>query len=812
MRLFPVICILGQAPLLVGAQPQVPPVVDPRGVLNEISALPAPAVVAPGGLLRITGFNLGPPQEWTADSLPLPLSAGDPAVQVLINGRPAPLVTVSPSRIICQIPLETPLGIAAAVVKRGEQQSRPARFFVRNPVPALRTVGGNAIGAAVQHQRGGKLIFEAAGLGPVDPPAQNGQPGAAEDPSVPRLPVRFMLNGIDLGPSIRLSPEKPGIFELAVDPPGRIRPGDAYQLVVNNIAANLATAGTAAGTEAEFLPFSEDAPEVRAISMAPLNSDLLLASGRRGADGCYPVLAFDFSRRKTRLQPDCLTVPNRAATSAVLAPGESAAMVSFLGPASDPQPGQGFSQRLRIFHPAADGPVDVTLPAPALGIATAPDGSFIATTPGAEVRGYRIDTLTGNFSPVEPPPADAPQTPANPLPNVPLQSLQLDLGDGLNKVIGGIPTGFQGIIVLVVADDVDNPRKARLAAVRQPGPELIGSREFPEGWLPLASPAPPLRPGQPASPRLSVSMWIDGGTRRLFVPLRAAEGAKDAMAIIGFEGELASVEVLPLPEGWFYASCTPNTTFFNLELSRRMAMFASRTQEKTFRQLCGATGYFLFDLAPPAVAALEIAGQGQINVAAGAGELNDFIYGINGDPSLQGAADTLYVLDGARGDTFRIDLPGASSFNQVRPLPDTNLLVGVARNVVAGDAGLVLFDLDRADASLLPPPEGFTGIQIQGFLPGVRKIVTRGTLDGSGNTQIVLFDYKDPATPDVTVVPNPPGVRWVGNAPPERPQPGQPAPAPGPLLLLIQPRTNAIATVGYGQDRAQRGVIVIRAN
>jgi uncharacterized protein (TIGR03437 family) len=793
------------------AQAPIGPVIVQRGVYNEFAMLPAPAAVAPGGLLRVTGLNLGPAEEWTSKSTPLPLAVGDPPVQVLINGRPAPLVLVSPSRVICQVPMETPPGVGAVVVQRGELRSRPARFFVRNPVPALLTESQAGFGPAKFRTVDGKLIFEATGLGPTEPPAVTGEPAAAEPAASPALPVRLHLNGIELKIQVRLSTEKPGVFEISGDPPARQRPGDSLQLFVANRPANPATLGSAVRTTSRFLPLPDGAPEIRAIGSSALNTDLVLASGARGEDGCYPALLLDFERSSSNTQPGCLTAPNRTAPGPVVSPAESPAMATYLGPAVTPEPGQGFSPNLRIFHPAAEKPLDVSLPAPALGIVTAPDGALIAVTPGEQARGYRIDPLSGEFAEIEVQGGGNPTSPANPQPGI--ANLQIDLGDGLNKVLGVINTGIQGIVAVVVGNDLDNPTKAKLAAVRLPGPEVLGSRDFPDGWLPVVSPGPPIRPGQPPpANRLGVTMWIDGGTRRLYLPMRAVEGAKDAMAAISLEDESAQTDILPLPDGWFYASCTPNLRFFNLELSRRMAMFASRTQEKSFRQLCGANGYLLFDLAAMSVSALELAGQGQLNVAAGADELNDYIYGINSDPSLQGAADTMYVLDGVRGDTFRIDLPGVSSFNQTRPVPDTNLILGIARNTVAGDAGFVLFDLDRAEASLLPTPDGFTAVQIQGFLPGVRKVVARGTLEAGGGTRIVLYDYKEPANPEVTVVPNPEGVRWVGNAPADRPQPGQPAPQPGPLLLLIHGRTNSILTMGYGDDRKQRGLIQIRAN
>src|SRR5882757_8788863 len=85
------------------------PVIDSRGLINGFAKTPAPSTVARGGILHITGLNLGPPAGVSASSLPLPTKLGNPEIQVLINGKAAPLFSVSSSRAVVQIPWDADL-------------------------------------------------------------------------------------------------------------------------------------------------------------------------------------------------------------------------------------------------------------------------------------------------------------------------------------------------------------------------------------------------------------------------------------------------------------------------------------------------------------------------------------------------------------------------------------------------------------------------------------------------------------------------------------------------------------------------------
>src|SRR5579883_595797 len=114
MRLLPLGLLLGCGVSAVWGQ--TGPVVLPRGIVNAFTQLPAPAVAGRGGIVQINGLNLGPPGGLKATGAQLPTQLGD--VQVLINGKPAPLYSVDIGTIIAQVPVDAAVGTAELVVQR----------------------------------------------------------------------------------------------------------------------------------------------------------------------------------------------------------------------------------------------------------------------------------------------------------------------------------------------------------------------------------------------------------------------------------------------------------------------------------------------------------------------------------------------------------------------------------------------------------------------------------------------------------------------------------------------------------------------
>ena len=152
-----------------------------------------------------------------------------------------------------------------------------------------------------------------------------------------------------------------------------------------------------------------------------------------------------------------------------------------------------------------------------------------------------------------------------------------------------------------------------------------------------------------------------------------------------------------------YQTLNQLNAMITLELSRKISVSVGSNAAATLRNPCTAQGFASFDLATFEVSIVNIPGAGAFNASgASVSELNDYVYGANADPSRNNRADTLYVFDGVTSSSFRFDLPpDVQTFSNLIPIPEMNSVLGLATNRVAGDAGLIFFDLDLA-ASKLP--------------------------------------------------------------------------------------------------------------
>jgi hypothetical protein len=266
-----------------------------------------------------------------------------------------------------------------------------------------------------------------------------------------------------------------------------------------------------------------------------------------------------------------------------------------------------------------------------------------------------------------------------------------------------------------------------------------------------------------------------------------------------------AIKAMPFPDGWFAAACSPNVPLFNLELARKAVLFGTNAAESEIRNPCPALGYLVLDLTAQTLAAVKLPGSGHLNVTGGSGDLNDFIFGANTDPSRRNISDTLYILDGVSLVSSRVDLPaGVNSFINLQPAPQLGALIGLATTRQAGDVGLVLFDLDRGEGKLFPTPDGFATVQMIGVYPTTRKLVARGIRSGGNGAQYLIYDL---ISGDLIIVPNPRGVAWAGPAP-QQPQPGQ-----QPRQIVAQApnaKANVIASICYDEDRKQVGVMTVR--
>ena len=808
--------ILGFVATCAFLQAQAPtaPVLQPRGVVNAFSQLPAPAVVGQGGLIHINGINLAPPEGWKPDSLPLPTQFGDPAVQVLINNRPAPIVEASPSRITAQIPLEIAAGLATLVVRRGEQQSRPVRFQVQAIAPALLSSTNLGYGLVDNTGTEGTMTLRATSLGPTDPRVPTGE--TAKEPAPPRAQVRVYVGGIEAESNTNYSTTNPGEFVLDVKTPDGAKNGDPVVLVVNNAESNLLTMNKGArDSELLYLPYPAGTPDLRTIRSSDINGLFLNANAVRGTDTCYPSYTIDTRKKSFQKVDGCLTTAQAQQITPFIEAIGSPNFAAFEGPfKGTAQPGQPtpVSDTVRIFIPGADKSIVAKLPEAAANLNSIAGGGFLAVvpgTPGNPGKSYRIDSATGAVE--EFTPAAGGGLPGLGGGNIQglLQRFQnLDLGEGVNKLLSTVAQ-LNNQLILTAGDSIENPTKAKVAVLSVQG-DVVLQRDFPAGWLPIVAPAPPAQPVNPNNPvnpnlllRIPTPAYADAQTRSYYVPVRNADGAH-SLAYFPTEGASQSIA---LPDGWYFSSCTANIPIFTLELARGIALLGARTEDRTFKNPCAADGFLLFDLAARRLQAIGLPGAGKFNASGGADEMNDFLIGSNIDPANRNTSDTFYALDGVNATAFRFDLPtGVNSFSGGARIPALNLIVAQANNRTPGDAGIVLFDLERTESRLLPTPEGFSAINFLGVLPSIRRLVARGIRTGNAGSQILVYNLENG---DLEIISNPEGIAWVGS-PIAQPQPGQPQPVNIPVRLNA--KSNSVECIAFGEDRRQKGVIVIRVN
>ncbi|MBM3748450.1 MAG: hypothetical protein FJW34_21940, partial [Acidobacteria bacterium] len=478
----------------VCAQAPTGPVISPRGVINAFTQQPAPSTAPQGGIIHILGLNLGPPGGVKSTGAPLPVQLGDPPIEVLINGKQAPLLSAQPERIVAQIPWEADPGLAQVVVRRGGIESKPARVIINALAPSVRTEAGAGFGEVFGQLKGEALTFTGFGLGPTQPRVATGEAAPEDPPTRPRLPVAAFVGGLPARAAAVLSKERVGEFDIRIQVPAGAQPGDILTLTAGNSStgvrsANRATYQKLSAAELQYVPAPTGAPEFRSLVTSDLRGSFVIASAARQENGCYPSFVFDLARRRADKIEECLTTPARNAATPVVAGTDGSALAALAGPPVA-EPPAGISSKVMLFSPVRDA-MTVELEAAASNLVSAPGGDFEAVLPGTPPQRVLIDSETGETQ-VAAPAAGGGTQPAQ----INLAALKIDLGDGLTHVLGlaGLP---QNQFAVIVADDADNPKKAKIAVLNPRG-EVLGTVDFPDGWAPLVAPPPPQRPAAQA--------------------------------------------------------------------------------------------------------------------------------------------------------------------------------------------------------------------------------------------------------------------------------------------------------------------------
>jgi uncharacterized protein (TIGR03437 family) len=161
---------------------------NPLGVVNAASFAPVTNPIAPGELIALFGSGLAS-STVSAPSLPLPTMLGN--VQVTINGHPAPLVYVTPTQIVAQVPRAiTPANqIANATIQviNNSVKSNSVTVYTNYTSPGVFAYGGNGVGFAAAQRPdysvitaanpakvGETIVLYASGLGGTNPAVNDG--------------------------------------------------------------------------------------------------------------------------------------------------------------------------------------------------------------------------------------------------------------------------------------------------------------------------------------------------------------------------------------------------------------------------------------------------------------------------------------------------------------------------------------------------------------------------------------------------------------------------------------------------------------
>lgn len=215
-----------------------PPRISAGGV---VSAASLSGALAPGSLISVFGSNLA----FEAAAAPGPrLPTALSGTEVRLNGRPVPLVSVSPGRIDAQLPY----GVTgpATLGVHAPNSSVEISLFLARAAPAIvhETDGSNSVPSIVRlstgdlitidspAKRGEAMAVRVTGLGAVNGDIDAGDPCPAWPPLTAREAVEIRIGDVVLKSSFAaLSPGRVGVYEVNVRIPLDLRNG-VYDLRV----------------------------------------------------------------------------------------------------------------------------------------------------------------------------------------------------------------------------------------------------------------------------------------------------------------------------------------------------------------------------------------------------------------------------------------------------------------------------------------------------------------------------------------------------------------------------------------------------
>lgn len=282
-----------QAPNLSGAGVFL----NPTGVFNAASYAPITSGIAPGELITLFGSGLATATLSITGGLPFPSTLG--GVQVLMNGNPAPIYYVSPTQVSAIVPYSltpNPAQFVATIqVSNSGALSNPVTVYLTDSLPGVFTQNLTGLGyGAALHAADSSLVTPGkpavageflevflTGLGAVAPAVADGALGPSNPPSAStlftasNLTVNFIdaaNHGFRLGKVnfAGLAPTLAGLYQINVQVPAGLGPGDVFLEVVTDFADVRQVKIPVGATSVSNGPDPQDVTPVRPALHAPL--------------------------------------------------------------------------------------------------------------------------------------------------------------------------------------------------------------------------------------------------------------------------------------------------------------------------------------------------------------------------------------------------------------------------------------------------------------------------------------------------------------------------------------------------------------
>ena len=715
------------------------PMTSLRGVVNGVSFQPAPATVAQGGILAVLGEELASAHS-VAEGLPLPVSLGDPSVEVLINGVAAPLFFVSATQINAQVPWETEPGWAEVVVRRGGTDSTTMPVFITEIGPSLIRHDGSsapiaqsvavpedpsaapaagsltlelgspgtrpsASGAVLDPSSaiavGDMIALFASGAGATTPAIANGAAGADDTSYALAVSQRAYVGGIPVAdPSVEVSTELVGVYKMTLTIPELSGSTEIFHWVSGG-EATAGILGPVGAPAARYMAIPDGVESMQRIDRTDFNPYYVAASGPLDeTEGCYGgIQLLDFRGDSTTALSDCLlpSYPNAINPERSYRPFEVAAnssvLTALVAPAEAPE--SGYTDQLLVVDSAAGTTETVTLARAADRLQPGEGGSPDLRLERPDGTGLR-DVV--DFSGTEVGESEGWVQ----LPD-PLESGELTrvVAQGTANFAGGYRVRFLG------PESADEIASSQAILFDRTATSLT-QVAFPEGWAPLAPPRRTDAQGAPTG-SLSLAPVTPGfaGNTTAYVVVRKTDGTQDG--IVAFQVEIQeepeadaggtasmTAAVTPFPSGSFAASCHTAVRWQRIPLTRTIAIAGSGETLSEFaeprdNEICVSDRLVLFDTEAAEISTVSLPSAdgvtAKLDIAA-KGALNSYLYfGDGARETALKASHKLHVFDGVTETFSVIALPEDAGlpFNNylTQHLPGSGLLVALA---TGGDA------------------------------------------------------------------------------------------------------------------------------